>query len=153
LPRVFFVDSTKVEKPLEILKKMKEGSFDPRHLAFLEKNINTNIEVPLESARAEIIEYKNESMKIKAVATGNNLLFLSEIYFPLWNATIDGKETEIHKTNYAFRSIVVPKGEHIIQLSYHSKGFETGKTLSIASNIFVFGLLVFGLFWERKKVK
>jgi len=38
-------------------------------------------------------------------------------------------------------------------LSYHSKGFETGKTLSIASNIFVFGLLVFGLFWERKKVK
>lgn len=151
--RVFFVNSVKVEKPIEILKLMKEGKFDFKDVAYLEKPLNTNIEPALPEAKAEIMERKNEYMKIKVNATGNNLLFLSEVYFPLWTAKIDGKETEIHKTNYSFRSIVVPKGEHTIELTYHSKGFETGKTLSIASNILVLLLLGFGIFWERKQRK
>ncbi|HRP02778.1 MAG TPA: YfhO family protein [Candidatus Kapabacteria bacterium] len=151
--RVFFVDSVAVEKPLEILKLMKEGKFDIKKIAYLEKSLNTQIEPIQEGASAKIIEKKNESMKIKVNATGNNLLFISEIYFPLWTAKIDGKDIEINKTNYAFRSIVVPKGEHTIELTYHSKGFETGKTLSIASNILVGLMLLFGIFWEQKLKK
>ncbi len=151
--RVFFVNSVAVEKPLEILKLMKEGKFDIKQVAYLEKPLNTNIEPALPEAKAEIIERKNEYMKIKVNATGNNLLFLSEVYFPLWTAKLDGKVIDIHKTNYAFRSVVVPKGNHTIELEYHSKGFETGKTLSIASNILVGLLLIFGIFWERRQTK
>lgn len=151
--RAFFVDSVIVEKPLEILKLMKEGKFDFRKVAYLEEPLNSNIEPPSANAIVKIIDRKNEYMKLKANATGNNLLFLSEIYFPLWSAKIDGKDAAIHKTNYAFRSIIVPKGEHTIELTYHSKGFETGKTLSIASNILVGLLLIISFIWDKKKNK
>lgn len=153
LPRVFFVDSVVIEKPLEILKKMKEGNFSPKKVAYIEKELNTKIEPPTNDSKAEIVEYKNEKITIKTYATGNNLLFISEVYYPLWQAKIDGKPIEIIKTNYAFRSIVVPKGEHTIELEYHSKGFELGKSLSIASNILLVIILIVGIFIERRNKK
>lgn len=148
--RAFFVDSIAYSKPLEILNHLKEGNFDFKKVAYLEEKINDHIEPALPEAKVEILERKNEFLKLKVNATGNNLLFLSEVYFPLWTATIDGKETKILKTNYAFRSIVVNKGEHIIELKYHSKGFDTGKMLSIISNIVICVILVFAFFWERR---
>jgi uncharacterized membrane protein YfhO len=129
---------------------MKEGNFDPSITAFLEKDPNTTIQAADSTVNAEILEHKNEYIKIKAKASGNNLLMLSEIYYPHWKATIDGKELEILKTNYAFRSVIVPKGEHIIEFKFESKGFETGKLLSIISNILLAILLAGGLFIEWK---
>jgi hypothetical protein len=153
LPRLFFVDSIGVEKPLEILKMMKTGSFNPQKVAFMEKKINQSIVPATPEAKAEIVEYKNENIKIKAKATGNNLLFISEIYFPLWKAYLDGKEIEIYKTNYAFRSVIIPAGEHSVELKYHSNGFELGRTVSIGTNILMVLLLVGGIFIERKRIK
>jgi hypothetical protein len=153
LPRVFFVDSIAVEKPLEILKLMKAASFDPRKVAFMEKRINQNVVPVSPEAKADIVQNKNEYIKINAKASGNNLLFISEIYFPLWKAYLDGKEIEIYKTNYAFRSVIIPKGEHSLELKYQSNGFELGRTLSIVTNIFMLIILGVGIFVERKRKK
>ncbi|MBX3044045.1 MAG: YfhO family protein [Candidatus Kapabacteria bacterium] len=154
-PRAFFVDSYKVEKPMEILKNMKEGNFDPSLVAYLEKEPGQTVEPTTDAAKIEFIERKNESIKMKINATGNNLLMLSEIYYPLWKAYLDGKEIEIYKTNYAFRSVIVPSGEHILEMKLEVKGFETGKMLSIASNILLALLLAGGIFleWKRKKTE
>ncbi len=152
-PRAFFVNSVKVEKPLKILHHLRDGDFDPAKVAYIEKSINLTLDTIQNSNVAEITQFKNESIKIKATATGNNLLFISEIYYPAWKAFVDGKETEIYKTNYAFRSIVVPKGTHTIELKYKSEGFETGKDLSLASNIIIALALILGIFLELRKRK
>jgi len=153
LPRAFFVDSVKVEKPLKILHHLRDGDFNPLQLAFVEKTINVEIDTVQTENKAQIVQYRNEFIKIQATSTGNNLLFISEIYYPEWKAFIDGRETEIFKTNYAFRSIVVPKGNHTIELKYESRGFNTGKELSLASNIFVALVLVLGIYLELRKKK
>lgn len=154
-PRAFFVDSYKVAQPLEILKNMKEGNFDPSLVAYLEKDPGVELQVPSESAKVEIIEHKNESIKLKVKTDGNNLLMLSEIYYPLWKAYLDGKEIDILKANYAFRAVIIPAGEHNLEFKLEVKGFETGKMLSIASNILLALLLAAGLFieWKGKKSK
>jgi len=152
-PRAFFVDSIKIADPLTILKNMKEGNFDPSMTAFLESKPKTAIEPAGENATVEIVSRKNEYIKLEVNATGNNLIMLSEIYYPLWKAFIDGNETEILKTNYAFRSIIVPQGKHTIEMKLESKGFATGKMLSIISNILLAVLLAAGLFIEWKKKK
>ncbi|MFH1052102.1 MAG: YfhO family protein [bacterium] len=153
LPRVFFVNSVQVEKAIKILHHLRDGDFDPIKIAYIEKSINIKLDTLLDGNVAEITGYKNENIKIKATATGNNLLFISEIYYPAWKAFIDGKETKIYKTNYAFRSVVIPKGMHTLELKYKSEGFETGKNLSFASNIIVALALVLGIFLEIKKRK
>ncbi len=153
LPRAFFVDSITVAEPLTILKNMKDGNFNPMNMAYLEKAIDTKIDPPTNGAKIDFIERKDERIKIKVVATGTNLLFLSEIYFPMWKATIDGKASEILKTNYAFRSLIVPEGEHTIELKLETPGFNLGKNLSIIANILLALLLVGGIFlyWKENK--
>jgi uncharacterized membrane protein YfhO len=95
-------------------------------------------------------------LKLKVKATGNNLLFLSEVYYPFWKAFIGEKELPIYKTNYAFRAVLVPQGEHEIEFRFESPAFETGKTYSMLANVIVVLALALGLFLnyrERKAVK
>lgn len=152
LPRAFFVDSIATKDGLNILKDMKQANFNPFKVAYLEEDRNLNIDKPDSTAYAAYEEFDNEYIKIKANATGNNFLFISEVFYPVaWKAYIDGKETEIYKTNYVFRGIVVPEGEHTIELKFSSPAFNTGKTLSMAGNGIVILMLIAGIFLRRKK--
>lgn len=152
LDRIFFVKNAIVEKPRQILTNLELGNFNPLDTAFIEKSLSSPIEAPDTTAFAKILEKKHEYIKIEANASGNNLLFIGEIFYPVsWKALIDGKETEIYKTNYAFRSIIVPKGRHTIEMIFESKNFELGKTFSIILNLFVLALLVFGIIYENRK--
>lgn len=158
LPRAYFVDSYEVKKPLDILNSMKfepgtVENFNPKELVYFEKDINQKIDIPDETSKVEILEYKNQYIKLKVNASGNNLLNLSEIYYPKWHAYLDNKEIQIYKSNYAFRSIVVPKGEHILELKYESPKFETGKTASLVTNILLILALIFTFFMNKKKGK
>lgn len=154
LPRAFFVDRAEKDAQINILKKLKAGSFDPRRTAFVEKDLPSEIETPAEDATAKVVKHENHLVEIKAKATGNNLLFISEIYYPPgWKAYIDGKETEIFKTNFAFRSIIVPEGEHTIELKYSSDAFELGRTLSLAGNILTTLALGIGIFLAVRRKK
>jgi hypothetical protein len=39
------------------------------------------------------------------------------------------------KTNFLLRGVVVPPGTHTVEFRYQSPAFETGRTISLASNI------------------
>ncbi|MFP4526953.1 MAG: YfhO family protein [Candidatus Kapaibacterium sp.] len=153
LPRAFFVDEYRTAEGIDILNHIKNEDFDPRRTAFLEEDIGA-IEPAQPGARAEIIKYENHYVKIEATATGKNLLYIGDVFYPVsWRAYIDGKEVPIHKTNYAFRSVVVPEGTHKIELKYKSEAFETGRAMSFAANIVIILSLIWGIFLHRRRVK
>ncbi len=143
LPRAFFVSRYDVAEPLEILQMMRKGSFDPREVAYFEEDPGVVVDAPDPPASVEFTEYGIQRLKLKVKATGNNLLFLSEVYYPAgWKATVDGHSTSIYKTNYAFRSIIVPEGEHTVEFTFEPAKFQFGKAISLASNILVLGSLL-----------
>ncbi len=155
LPRAFFVKQAVIAKQMDILNHLKVGDFNPLDTVFVEKALASQIEPADSTAKAEVTDFKNESFKITANASGNNFLFISEIYYPAgWKAYVDGKETEIIKSNFAFRGLILSKGQHTVEMKFTSKGFETGKTLSIVVNILSFLALGFGIFlYQRNKKK
>lgn len=154
LPRVLFVDTAKQADQMDILNSLKQGSFDPSQVAYVEESLPVTLDSAGETAKARVVDYRNEYIKIEAEATGNNLLLISEIYYPPgWTAYIDGTETKIYKTNFAFRSIIVPKGKHTIEMKFSSERFEMGRTLSILANILTFGALGVGIFLESRNRK
>jgi hypothetical protein len=155
MQRATFVKRAEVAKPIDILNKMKyeptNPNFNPFEVAFFEKLLPIAIDSNLEGTSAKVTKFENELIEIEATATGNNLLYVSEVYYPIgWKATIDGKETEIFKTNYAFRSIIVPKGKHRIEFKFTDKSFELGKNLSTGANIFMVIILGFALYSSKK---
>jgi hypothetical protein len=48
----------------------------------------------------------------------DRFLVANELYFPGWDATVDGKATAIYPTNAVMRGIVVPAGATTIDFSY-----------------------------------
>ncbi|HOQ49359.1 MAG TPA: YfhO family protein, partial [Candidatus Kapabacteria bacterium] len=151
-PRAYFVDSIEVMKNIDILNKIKDAAFDPRKVAFLEKELPYKLSEKPENSKVEIKNYENEYIKIETENSSDNLLVLSEIYYPAgWKAFIDGKETEIYKTNYALRSVFVPAGKHTIEMKFESPAFERGKLISTSLNIIVVILLGLGIFVEIRK--
>jgi hypothetical protein len=153
LPRAFFVRRWKVATGPEILKKIANLSFDPVDVAYGMEAAPLVIDPPQSGATATFIKYGLQDFALHVTATGNNLLFLSEVYYPHgWKAFIDGKETAIYQLNYLFRGVVVPVGSHTLEMKFNPDSFRLGRTISFVSNILLLGGLAFaGAFGWRKK--
>jgi hypothetical protein len=154
VPRAFFVNRYEVSTGLDMLHKMQSMSFNVRDVAYVTEDPNLNIEPPKEGADAEYTHYGLQDLELRVTATGNNLLFLSESYYPNgWKAYLDGSEIPIYRLDYLFRGVVVPAGTHKLVMKFEPKSFTAGRDLSLGMNIILLGVLVFIGFdyWKRKK--
>ena len=156
LPRVFFVNRCEVSDSLSTLNKIAAMSFNPLDIAYLSKSMSAKIDSPLQGAEARIVHYGIQDIEVRATATGNNLLFLSETYYPKgWKAFLDGNETEIYRLNYLFRGVIIPQGSHTLLMKFEPESFSAGKKVSLGINLLVLGsLMAFTIqFIVRKKKK
>lgn len=111
LERAFFVqDIIFLQDEQETLRKM--FLFDLRNIAIVDKEIK--LASPVSKGRAEIISYKENKITIRTVGDQDGFLVLTDVYYPTWKVLIDGKKDIIYKTNFTFRGVFVPKGEHEI---------------------------------------
>jgi len=117
-PKTFFVKNYKVSGGIDILNSIKSGTVNPQEMAFLEKEPPVKIEPADSTAKAVITNYEIHKVTIEAESSGNNLLFVSEVYYPDWKVYIDDQPAEILKTNYLFRGVVVPKGKHKVEFKF-----------------------------------
>lgn len=150
LPRVYFVDSVEEKSPIEILNAIKDNSFNPKHLAFVEKK-DFNVEKTDSSSQTEILSYKDEQVLIKTKSTKKHFLFFGTTYLPGWKAFIDDRQTKVYKANYGFQGIVVPAGEHKIEFKYEPKAFVIGKNISLILNLLLYAGIIIVLFIQKKK--
>jgi hypothetical protein len=153
---VFFVNRCEVSDSLSTLNKIAAMSFNPLDIAYLSKSMSAKIDSPLQGAEARIVHYGIQDIEVRATATGNNLLFLSETYYPKgWKAFLDGNETEIYRLNYLFRGVIIPQGSHTLLMKFEPESFSAGKKVSLGINLLVLGsLMAFTIqFIVRKKKK
>ncbi|HOV98702.1 MAG TPA: YfhO family protein [Bacteroidota bacterium] len=149
MPRAFFVNRYEVAKDIDILTNIKDMNFDPMDVAFLMDDPKLTIDPPKDSASVKYSRYGIQDLELDVTATGNNLLFLSESWYPAgWKAYLDGQEAPIYRLNYMFRGIAVPPGTHKIAMTFKPQTFYVGKTISLIINLItVGGLLCIGTFY------
>ena len=56
---------------------------------------------------AKIVSYTDSQIEILSNNNGNGFLVISDINYPVWRVTIDGKQEKIYTTNYLFRGVRV----------------------------------------------
>lgn len=149
LPRIYFVDSVAQKSPFDILNEIKNDSFDPKKIAFVEK-LDFEFATLKENPVIKIERYGDDIITAEVEAPGNNFLFFGTTFLPGWKALIDEKETEVYKTNHGFMGIVVPQGKHKIEFVYEPYGFAIGKYLSLILNILLLGGIAFLFIRGRK---
>ncbi|MBO7540025.1 MAG: YfhO family protein [Bacteroidales bacterium] len=72
----------------------------------------------LHNAMLEISSFEPGKIVINAQATEPRPLVLCQNYYKGWQATIDGKPTEIATANFAMMSVPIPAGEHKVVFEY-----------------------------------
>ena len=150
LPRTYFVDSAVVMPEQDIVKAVGEQGYDAKKIAYVDDQIK--IDKPDSTTYTKVTSYKDEKIEIDAKASGNNLLFLGDTYYPNgWKAYIDNKETPILRVNHGFRGIIVPAGTHKIEFVYSPESFVIAKYLILIFSSLTFALLIAGIFVDRKK--
>lgn len=101
-----------------------------------------------------LTHYAPNELRYKFSSEGDQMVVFSEIYYPAgWVATIDGKEAEILRANYAFRALEVPSGEHEIVFRFDPQSYKTGANISrVTSALLWLALLgVIGVAVVRRK--
>ncbi|HOU41050.1 MAG TPA: YfhO family protein, partial [Promineifilum sp.] len=52
--------------------------------------------------------------------------FLSDVYHPDWQATVDGRPATIEVANYAFRAVYLEPGQHTVEMRFRPAGWAAG---------------------------
>ena len=143
-PRAFLVNKYSVESnPQEILNKMFSKSFNLREGIILEQN--PNLSLGSESGITKIVRYSANKIEIETKSKGNSLLFLSDTFYPGWEAFVDENKATIYRADFTFRSVYVPSGNHKVVFIYNPSSFKFGVILA------VIGLLLIPLLGVIKK--
>lgn len=117
MPRVYFItDLYNRNSQKEVIEFIFENSeFKEKAVIETEENDKIDLLSKWSDGKAEIVNYSENKVTIKTKNSGDGFLVLTDSFYPTWKAKVDGRETKIYRTNYNFRGIIVPKGEHNIE--------------------------------------
>ncbi len=88
------------------------------------------------------VTYSSErKVAIETCSTTGGLVVLHDSFAEGWTATVDGRDAVIHPVNIASRGVVVPAGNHTIEMSYSPPGLTAGLALG-AIGLLILVLLV-----------
>jgi hypothetical protein len=65
--------------------------------------------------------------------TGPGLLVLTDVYYPGWRATVNGRAAGILPANYAFRGVEVSEGQSDVGFTYEPASYRIGLFLGLTS--------------------
>lgn len=155
LPRAWFAKRVTGIEDDKILARIQgrdgNASFDPREEALVDSGSLPETVASTEGSVA-VTRYEPNRISLKTKNDNPGFLVLSEIYYPGWTASIDGKRVRVHRTNYVLRGVSVPAGEHDVEFSFRSRSFLQGAYLSAAGVALLSVCLVLAgwLHWRHK---
>ncbi len=113
-------------------------------------------EAPLDSSETvQLLHRSAEKLVYRVQASRPRLLVLSEVYYPPdWRARVDGREVPIVAANFVLRALVVPAGEHTVELVCESQVAERAAVLSRIGSLIAWVLAGVGVglwLWRRRQ--
>jgi hypothetical protein len=132
-PRVYAVHHTEVEPESAMaLARLLDESFQPSRTAVVDREV-PELGPPGGTEVVTITTYATEQVTISAECTSDCLVVLTDLYYPGWVATLDGRPAEIYRVNHLFRGVRVPAGSHEIVFRYRPVSFRIGVLLFAAT--------------------
>lgn len=140
LPRAWFAKRITAIEDSRILSRIQgrdaNASFDPWDEALVdsgslpEAGASTGLTQGTSDGSVVVARYEPNRISLKTKNDNSGFLVLSEVYYPGWTASIDGRRVRVHRTNYVLRGLSVPPGEHDVEFTFRSRSFLQGAYLS-----------------------
>lgn len=144
-----YVDNA--NKELEAL-----SAIDLRHVAVADKRFQTQLGTASEMSTGSVSLTSYEPNRLTYDADGGKtggVVVFSEIYYPGWTATVDGKEVEIGRVNYVLRAIKIDGGKHKIEFAFFPKSIDMTETIAYISMVLLLLAVLAWIFLSVRKLK
>lgn len=146
--RGWFVDSVGTAATAEATwQRLKASGFDPGREAVLfheAGDVAERVTGRPGTHEAALTSWQNGQEMVFEVATDRERLFvISEIFYPEgWTARLNGEPVNILQTNYFLRGVVVPAGEHTLELRFEPISHRAGTWITGLAALLVYGWLL-----------
>jgi uncharacterized membrane protein YfhO len=91
-------------------------------------------------------------MELDVHAAGRALLVLSELYYPGWAASVNGKPARIWKVDGFLRGIVVPLGDSQVSLRYRPASIYIGAAVTVAAFVSILSAPIWLWLLRRRRL-
>lgn len=118
---------------------LRSGRVDLKVTVILEGELELP---PLDARNAGVIwlERSTDRLALRVTSDGHALLVLADAWDEGWEATIDGKETPVHRANVMFRAVVVPAGERVVEFRFRPASARNGLLVAVLTAAALLGL-------------
>lgn len=120
------------------------GKIDLRHEAVAMKKIGDQLQ-PLakggesqngdSTAIVKLTKYEPNQLEYDVKSAKGGVVVFSEIYYPGWTASVDGKETPVGRVDYVLRAINVKAGNHKVVLTFKPQSIVITETIAYCALI------------------
>lgn len=103
-------------------------------------------------ARVESLTDSGNTVTIRAASPAPAWLILADVWYPGWQASVDGAPTEVRLANGAFRAVRIPEGSHTIEFRYEARSVQWGALITLGSLLVIGAGLALSILWKRREV-
>lgn len=132
------------------------GKIDLRHEAVADKKFAGQIGKAVRqdgNSLVTITSYEPNELKYDVSSDKGGVIVFSEVYYPGWTATVDGKPVEMGRVNYILRAINVAPGSHKVVLTFRPATVKATETIAYIGYALLLVTLVLLLWREYRKKK
>jgi hypothetical protein len=128
------------------LSAVTADEFAPRQVVYLPAAERSQVAVTNQTlCVATNVRFSLNRVEADVDAAAPSLVVLSQGYYHLWRAFVDGRPVPLLRANLAFQAVAVPAGTHHVEWIYRDLLLEIGVVLS------TFSFCLCGLLWWRAK--
>ena len=97
-----------------------------------------------------LTSYEPNRLVYETSSAKDGVAVFSEIYYPGWQAKIDGQPVDIARADYILRVMNVPAGQHTIEMWFDPQSLHVTESIAYASlALLLIGVMI--LIWFSKK--
>ncbi|MBK8048898.1 MAG: hypothetical protein IPK16_18315 [Anaerolineales bacterium] len=136
--------------PVDGLEVYRNNEFVPRAWFASESADLANVAPAAEATAAPVTASGPNAFSVQLTAPADGLLVLSEIWYPGWQAHVNGLPATIEQVDGLFRAVRVPAGDVDVEFRYAPATFQWGLWAAGAGGVFL--VIIFLLARRRKRV-
>ena len=130
------------------------GKLDTKHVAVADEKFRSTLDgTALDSGSVSLQQYAPNDLKYTVESAKGGLVVFSEIYYPGWTVTIDGKPAELGRVNYVLRAFKVPAGKHEVQMTFRPASITTTNTIAYVALLLVVALFAIAVWRNCRKTE
>ena len=129
---------------------------DPAKTAVVDKKISAEVKSAAETDTLSTIKltaYEPNDLKYEVNSKTGGTVVFSEIYYPGWQAYIDGVEAPHGRADYILRAMNVPAGKHVVEFKFDPKSLHVTETVAFVALGVLACVLVLFLFLQVRKAR